>query len=332
MKANDKNKLPAIKHVGTLDTLGGTISLTAKLLSKDNESLPVKDENIVWWESLCEGLKKCFKYQIAILLQKDYQKSPYIKMQKQKDYVPSKKEFELLLSSTSIKIWNPLSSLEPLIKLRNLHTLTIDGSRGKYEASLLNQLVTMNFNNLNELVITGVSIQLTELEKLITSLRKNLKYLTLKFCEISDISPLRNLEILKELDISFNPISDISIFKHPNFKSLESLKVVNCQLSSFHNLSHLTNLRKLKLDMRQTNLMVDQNELTNCLEPLGQLTKLEELELYHFKGNFNDMLPLRKCKNLKQVSAKLRLEKVNTIEKEFDFKYVNNMFLGHDFG
>ncbi len=79
----------------------------------------------------------------------------------------------------------------------------------------------------------------------------SIKYLQLKYCELKDISFLKELKNLTQLDLSSNQISDISFIK--DLKKLRSLSLSSNQISDISFIKDLKNLWGLNLRSNQIN-------------------------------------------------------------------------------
>lgn len=135
---------------------------------------------------------------------------------------------------------------------------------------------------------------------------KNLHFLSLSSNKLSDISPLKELQ-LNFLNISHNKISDISPIKnHP-------LIELDISYTDVNDLTSLTTCNKLKkLNLQNTSItdlspLIDLNieelNLKNCIgvETLEQIVKIDSLRILHLPPNISNLQTLKDFKSLEYV-------------------------------
>lgn len=147
-----------------------------------------------------------------------------------------------------------------------------------------------------------------------------LEILYLKQDGLSDISPLKDLVNLEQLDVSGNhKIADIAAVK--DMKKLKSLNVSTNGISDLSPVSGLTKLENLNAAKNQIKNLPDMSELTsltaldlsdNQLEDVTQLSNLVNLEELNLSGNnaLTDIRPLINLKNLKEKNTYLPTEQM----------------------
>lgn len=174
------------------------------------------------------------------------------------------------------------------IVLRDAKSLSISPSDDMYKGSILNLERMAMLTQLEEVTITGHTIEdisalvgLTKLKKLELVCRNKkvmegvsalsglaeLEELTLTGAQLTDISPLAGLRLLRELDLSSNEITDISPLA--GLTALRELKLSHNQITDISPLACLTALQKLDLWS---------NQVTD-FSPLAGLASLRELGL-----------------------------------------------------
>lgn len=116
-----------------------------------------------------------------------------------------------------------------------------------------------------------------------------LEKLDLSYGQVTDLTPLRTLSQLVELNVSSNKLSNISPLA--GLPRLERLLLYNNQIEDLSPLAGQSSLR---------NLSVDQNRVRN-LAPLIGLTKLEEL--YAHSNRILDLSPLRTLTDLMSLGV-----------------------------
>ncbi len=131
---------------------------------------------------------------------------------------------------------------------------------------------------------------------------RNLKALTLKKCDLSDISFVVDLFNLIELDLSGNQISDITPLA--DLIGLKCLKLYGNRISDISPLSNLTNLRTLWLS----------NNKISDIAPLANLNQLTNLNL--LSNPIYDTSPLSE---LFASSAKIKLKRKTAAKGEKSF-------------
>ncbi|TAE14202.1 MAG: hypothetical protein EAZ95_10290, partial [Bacteroidetes bacterium] len=99
---------------------------------------------------------------------------------------------------------------------------------------------------------------------------KNIKFLDMRDCYVSDISSLIGLNKLEILSLSKNPITDFSPLQ--SLSALKEAYLTDCQITDASVLQGLQNI---------TDLSLSKNQITHIsLEFLNSLPKLEKLYLY----------------------------------------------------
>ena len=190
-----------------------------------------------------------------------------------------------------------ITTLKPLLKLRNLHTLGLT----LLQISDIKPLAELK--NLKTLQLANFRLRDREPPKWITKLRTILRLPTGSISETKpiDLSPLKKLTKLEFLDIRNTDVRNIEI------------------LSEFHNLQHLAISKKNAPDMgiRQV-----QKIRTLDLKPIKGLTKLNYLELFGMP--VNDIQPLVGLSDLKYLD--LTYTEIKDIEPLFKLK--NLEYLG----
>lgn len=138
----------------------------------------------------------------------------------------------------SIKLYrNNLCDISGIYGLENLEYLDISSNRStNFDYEVLKSLPSLIFLGLSH----GFDLQKIPLEVL-----KNLKYLSLCSCRISDISILENAKNLECLYLSQNNIEDLSSLE--NMPLLKSLDLVMNEVKDIAKLEGLTNLQELKI-------------------------------------------------------------------------------------
>jgi len=138
---------------------------------------------------------------------------------------------------------------------------------------------------------------------------KNLTNLDLSNNKISDITPLKELKNLTELYLFDNKSIDITPLKE--LKNLTTLHLQSNQIRNITPLKELKNLTTLRLQSNQirditplkelknlTNLDLSNNKISD-ITPLKELKNLTELYLWH--NQISDISPLKELKNLKSI-------------------------------
>ncbi|ODV64375.1 leucine-rich repeat domain-containing protein [Ascoidea rubescens DSM 1968] len=194
--------------------------------------------------------------------------------------------------------------------LTNLNELFLEncGFKNGYENSLNN---LSNLNNLKLLVLSNNKIEV--IGDLFDSSNNNLQLLDLSFNCIQSIdSPFKKLRNLKNLDLSYNKIKQITGFDNNN--NLINLNLQNNFINHLDNLKNLTKLTRL-------NLM--KNHLT-CLNPLNCLINLQELNLQ--KNKISDINGMR-LNNLTKIDLSRNLiRSVSLFDTQESFYFNFNNF------
>ncbi len=192
---------------------------------------------------------------------------------------------ELYLTSFSPK---DLSFLENLTNLEILH---LRSDKDFIDLTSLNNLTKLRDLYLREKQLDDLSF---------LDYMPDLEILDLSGNSITNVPALSNLTQLKELDLSYNNISQIVIL---NIPSLEILDLMDNQLTDISGLSNLTSL--LELD-----LMVNQ---ISDITPLSQLTELKRLKLNH--NLISDATPLKHLNQLEQLQlSSNQIQDISSLE------------------
>ena len=135
-------------------------------------------------------------------------------------------------------------------------------------------------------------LRLIEIEHDIRSLRGleyavNLKFLTIDRSEVSDLTPLAELENLESLSIVRSEVSDLTPLA--GLKNLRDLKLRSNRITDLTPLAGLVNLELL---------LLTQNQIVD-LTPLAGLINLRRLQLNH--NQIEDISPLRGLVNLQHL-------------------------------
>ena len=145
---------------------------------------------------------------------------------------------------------------------------------------------------------------------------KSLKNISLFYSKVADITPIKNLTNLQELDLGLND----KLFDITPLQNLKNLQKLNLSGSyKLVDISPLRNLTKLQvLQFRGTKRLVN-------ISPLQNLTKLEELDLCNTK--VRDITPLSHLTNLQIVRlCNTKITDITPLQnltklKELDLKY-----------
>lgn len=147
---------------------------------------------------------------------------------------------------------------------------------------------------------------------------KNLKLDGIGFCEnlerlrinfansIIDLTPLKTLSKLKDLNIAECNVSDISSLRY--LVNLKSLRLDRNKISNISSLQHLTKLDKLFMD----------NNMISDLSPLRNLVELDWLFMNDNK--ISDISPLSNLKSINKLY--LKNNKVENIEAVNDYYFL----------
>ena len=171
-----------------------------------------------------------------------------------------------------------ISTLEPLSKLTDLHTLNISSTliSDLYPIRNLVNLQDLNIsntpvNNLDALIysmsLQKLDISNTQVYSLasITNL-SNLKIINISNTHIDNIEPISHIKELSNLDMQNNhTLNDIEPIS--NLKELSYLDISNCPISDINSLSSLNEL----------SILFCNNTMINSLEPLSNLNNLSIL-------------------------------------------------------
>lgn len=143
----------------------------------------------------------------------------------------------------------------------------------------------------------------------------NLRSLTLRGGSISDLSPLRGLKKLEEINLYNNLIRSVE-----PLQDLPALESLDLTLNLIHDLRPLSRLPRLRY------LHLSGNRIFN-LNPLGQMPQLEKLSLG--ANPFSDISPLSNLKNL--LILDLREERTYARSEENNKWPVINYLFGVQF-
>ena len=174
--------------------------------------------------------------------------------------------------------------------------------------------------------------QLTVIDTRIQQLTE-LTHLVLDYNQISDISPLKDLNLLNSLDLSFNKISDISPLKDLNL--LNSLVLFNNQISDISPLKDLKQLNSLDLsytgisdisplkDLNQLNSLDLRSNQISDISPLKDLNQLNSLSLS--SNQISDLNPLKDLNQLNSLS--LSSNQISDLNPLKDLNQLNSLDL-----
>ena len=154
----------------------------------------------------------------------------------------------------------------------------IEKALGKVIGARITPADMLKLQNLDDKTAGDIHI-LTGLE-----FATNLRVLSLRDNNISDVSPLRNLTNLTDLNVGDNDISDVSPLR--NLTNLTWLSLYDNNISDVSPLRNLTNLTWLSLSV---------NNISD-VSPLRNLTNLTQL--YLWSNNIPDVSPLRNLTKL----------------------------------
>lgn len=144
----------------------------------------------------------------------------------------------------------------------------------------------IHLSDLETLYIDNRSKNITDLSPLKNLV--NLKNLDISISEISDISPLQNLRKLRCLGLSSRKLRDIHYIE--NLKKITNLAFVNCEIDDISCATKMYNLRLL-------------NFKNNKVADLSSLSEKVHLEWLDFDNNeVQDISILSGCKNLNRLS------------------------------
>ena len=169
----------------------------------------------------------------------------------------------------------------------------------------LKDLVSIRFSNLLTLDLTRANINLISFLNTDESTLFSLQNLILSYNNISDISPLINVDYkkLKTLIVNDNKIKDINCVKEFDFKELEELNLSNNPIKSIKGVEDWKFPNLFNLSLYRTNI--------SDIEPLyeADFPNLTQLDLYLTKIKMDEkedkdkLKPemFKKCKNLKNI-------------------------------
>jgi Leucine-rich repeat (LRR) protein len=109
--------------------------------------------------------------------------------------------------------------------------------------------------------------------------------------KIKDLSPVAELSFLKELDVSECRVSDLSPLKN---LQLEKLTITNNPIKDLGPLSEMASLKKLRFGGRDFKLI-------DTIDPLANLVNLEEISMVD--SLVSSVKALNNCKSLKELNA-----------------------------
>jgi Leucine-rich repeat (LRR) protein len=187
-------------------------------------------------------------------------------------------------------------TLDDLIYLPRLQTLSLTGNGSRCDISVLPKL-----ENLSRLTLTTLAIDAFDLD--IIGQCYNLEYLNLTDNRIGSAEPLEGLERLVELDLSKNNLLDVTPLSR--FGSLRSLKLTQNAIQQLSALSNLVNLEVLEVN----------ENLVNSLRGLESLSRLEILDVSYnpWLTSIHEVSSLTSLKELK--AAHCRLEALPDLSK-----------------
>jgi len=179
----------------------------------------------------------------------------------------------------------------------------------------LKELVLIRFSNLLTLDLTRANINSISFLFTEESTLFSLQNLILSYNNISDISPLVNVDYkkLKTLKANDNKIKDISCVKEFDFKELEELNLSNNPIKSIEGIEDWKFPNLFNLSFYRTNI--------SDIKPLyeADFPNLTQLDLYFTKIKIDDkedkdkLKPemFKKCKNLKNIVFDRHFDEIN---------------------
>ncbi|TAK57982.1 MAG: GTP-binding protein, partial [Bacteroidetes bacterium] len=181
-----------------------------------------------------------------------------------------------------------MSDLEILKEIKKKYKITLR------PAGIANLIIGkgLNMYALNDKKkIVALSLQKCEISDF-TPLKElnNLKQLFLRDNQLTDVTPLKELNNLTRLDLGKNKITDITPLKELN--NLTILYLGNNQLSDVTSLKGLNNLTRLDVSVNQI----------SDLTPLKELKNLTQLDVS--VNQISDLTPLKELKNLTQLDVR----------------------------
>ena len=151
-------------------------------------------------------------------------------------------------------------------------------------------VLILDYNNLTD--ISGIK------------LFKNTERLWLAYNNTQiDISVLKDLNNIKDLDLSNNKITDISVIKN-----LKNLMILNISNNEIEDISVLKNLKKLK------KLILYNNQITD-ISVIKNLNNLEFLDIDYLKLESDQIKYLNSCKNLKELWCNKGFKDMSVLDK-----------------
>ncbi len=172
---------------------------------------------------------------------------------------------------------NPVRDISPLANLKRLESANLDST----DVSNLDTLAPNQ--KLTALSLSGTHPDWQSLQKM-----KQLRQLTVRDCEIENLTDIRKMTWLVALDISNNPITEYGDLD--NLENLNTLSVAGNNIESPLFLQSLKNLEVLDIS-------------DNNISEVDGLVELEKLRALDLSGNETaDITPLSLLKNLRELN------------------------------
>ena len=151
-------------------------------------------------------------------------------------------------------------------------------------------VLILDYNNLTD--ISGIK------------LFKNTERLWLAYNNTQiDISVLKDLNNIKDLDLSNNKITDISVIKN-----LKNLMILNISNNEIEDISVLKNLKKLK------KLILYNNQITD-ISVIKNLNNLEFLDIDYLKLESDQIKYINSLNNLKELLCNKGFKDMSVLDK-----------------
>ena len=151
-------------------------------------------------------------------------------------------------------------------------------------------VLILDYNNLTD--ISGIK------------LFKNTERLWLAYNNTQiDISVLKDLNNIKDLDLSNNKITDISVIKN-----LKNLMILNISNNEIEDISVLKNLKKLK------KLILYNNQITD-ISVIKNLNNLEFLDIDYLKLESDQIKYINSLNNLKELWCNKGFKDMSVLDK-----------------
>ena len=170
------------------------------------------------------------------------------------------------------------------------------------EQNALDYCFLNNINPDNIIVLILDYNELTDISGI--KLFKNTERLWLAYNNTQiDISVLKDLNNIKDLDLSNNKITDISVIKN-----LKNLMILNISNNEIEDISVLKNLKKLK------KLILYNNQITD-ISVIKNLNNLEFLDIDYLKLESDQIKYINSCKNLKELWCNKGFKDMSVLDK-----------------